>query len=249
MSKRINCPAIGIDLGTTYSCVAIWFDNKNRVEIIPNEQGNRITPSCVAFSDSELLVGESAKNQIARNPANTVFDVKRLMGNRFSDPQVQNDMKMWPFKVMKGDSEKPSVVVEFKGEEKKFAPEELSAMVLKKMKETAELFLGEEVKNVVITVPAYFNNQQREATKEAGARAGLNVLRLLNEPTAAAIAYGVDNLSDKNWNKDKKTVLVFDLGGGTFDVSLLTISKMGVIDVKAVGGDTHLGGEDFDTTR
>ncbi|GJY91363.1 heat shock cognate 70 kDa protein-like protein [Tanacetum coccineum] len=176
------------------------------------------------------------------------IDVKRLIGNKFSDPQVQNDMKMWPFKVMKGDSEKPSVVVEFKGEEKKFAPEELSAMVLKKMKETAELYLGKEVKNAVITVPAYFNNQQREETKEAGTRAGLNVLRLLNEPTAAAIAYGVDNLSDENWTKDKKTVLVFDLGGGTFDVSLLTISKKGVIDVKAVGGDTHLGGEDFDTT-
>nr|GEY18104.1 probable mediator of RNA polymerase II transcription subunit 37c [Tanacetum cinerariifolium] len=182
------------------------------------------------------------------NPANTVFDVKRFIGSRFSDPQVQKDMELWPFKVIQGDSEKPSVVVEYKGEEKRFAPEELSAMVLKKMKETAELFLGEEVTNVVITVPAYFNSQQREATKEAGTRAGLNVLRLLNEPTAAAIAYGVDNLCDKNCNTDKKTVLVFDLGGGTFDVSLLTISKKGVIDVKAVGGDTHLGGEDFDTT-
>ncbi|PWA87565.1 heat shock protein 70 family, peptide-binding domain protein [Artemisia annua] len=246
MSERVEGTAIGIDLGTTYSCAAIWIGSNNRVEIIPNEQGNRITPSCVAFNDSELLVGESAKNQIARNPTNTVFDVKRLIGKRFSDPQVQNDMKMWPFKVMKGASEKPSVVVEYKGEEKKFAPEELSAMVLKKMKETAELFLGEEVKNAVITVPAYFNSQQREATKEAGTRAGLNVLRLLNEPTAAAIAYGVDNLSENNWNKDKKTVLVFDLGGGTFDVSLLTISKKGVIEVKAVGGDTHLGGEDFD---
>ncbi|GKB70153.1 heat shock cognate 70 kDa protein-like protein [Tanacetum coccineum] len=248
MSKRVKGTAIGIDLGTTYSCAAIWFNNKNRVEIIPNEQGNRITPSCVAFNDSELLVGESAKNQIASNPHNTVFDVKRLIGSRFSDPQVQKDMELWPFKVIEGDSEKPSVVVEYKGEEKRFAPEELSAMVLKKMKENAERFLEEEVKNVVITVPAYFNNRQREATKEAGAHAGLNVLRLFNEPTAAAIAYGVDNLSDKNWNKDKKTVLVFDLGGGTFDVSLLTISNTGVIDVKAVGGDTHLGGEDFDTT-
>ncbi|GJX74959.1 heat shock cognate 70 kDa protein [Tanacetum coccineum] len=248
MSERVVGPAIGIDLGTTYSCVAIWFDNKNRVEIIPNEQGNRITPSCVAFNDSESLVGESAKNQIARNPANTVFDVKRLIGSRFNDPQVQKDMELWPFKVIEGDSEKPSVVVEYKGEEERFAPEELSAMVLKKMKEDAKLFLGEEVKNAVITIPAYFNNRQREATKKAGADAGLNVLRLLSEPTAAAIAYGVDNLSDKNWNKDKKTVLVFDLGGGTFDVSLLIISKTGAIDVKAVGGDTHLGGEDFDAT-
>ncbi|GJZ15235.1 heat shock cognate 70 kDa protein-like protein [Tanacetum coccineum] len=230
MSERVVGPAIGIDLGTTYSCVAIWFDNKNRVEIIPNEQGNRITPSCVAFNDSESLVGESAKNQIARNPANTVFDVKRLIGSRFNDPQVQKDMELWPFKVIEGDSEKPSVVVEYKGEEERFAPEELSAMVLKKMKETAELFLGEEVKNAVITVPAYFNNQQREATKEAGTRAGLNVLRLLSEPTAAAIAYGVYNLSDTNWNKGIRRL------------------KTGVIDVKAVGGDTHLGGEDFDTT-
>nr|GEV08594.1 heat shock cognate 70 kDa protein-like [Tanacetum cinerariifolium] len=241
MSKRVYGSAMGIDLGTTYSCSAIWLSRKKRVEIIPNEQGNMITPSCVAFNDSEMLVGDSAKYQIARNPTNTVFDVKHLIGNKFSDPQVQNDMKMWPFKVMKGDSEKPSVVAEFKGEEKKFAPEELSAMVLKKMKETDELFLGKEVKNVVITVPAYFNNQQREETKEAGTRAGLNVLRLLNEPTTAAIAYGVDNLSDENWNKDKKLVLVFDLGGGTIDVSLLTISKKGVIEVKAVGGDTHLG--------
>ncbi|GJZ88499.1 heat shock cognate 70 kDa protein-like protein [Tanacetum coccineum] len=248
MSKRVDGPAIGIDLGTTYSCAAIWFDNKNRVEIILNEQGNRITPSCVAFNDSELLVGESAKSQIARNPANTVFDVKRLIGSRFSDHQVQKDMELWPFKVIEGDSEKPSVVVEYKGVEKRFAPEELSAMVLKKMKEDAKLFLGEEVKNAVITVPAYFNNRQREATKKAGADAGLNVLRLLSEPTAAAIAYGVDNLSDIKGNKDKKTVLVFDLGGGTFDVSLLIISKTGVIDVKAVGGDTHLGGEDFDAT-
>nr|GEV08592.1 heat shock cognate 70 kDa protein-like [Tanacetum cinerariifolium] len=181
-----------------------------------------ITPSCVAFNDSELLVGESAKYQIARNPANTVFDVKRLIRNRFSDSQVQNDMKMWPFKVMKGDSDNPSVVVEFKGKEKKFTPEELSAMVLKKMKETAELFLGKKVKNAVITVPAYFNNQQREETKEAGTRAGLNVLCLLSEPTAAAIAYGVDSLLNTKWNKDKKTVLVFDLGGGgeDFDTSL-----------------------------
>nr|GEX09991.1 hypothetical protein [Tanacetum cinerariifolium] len=222
MSKRVNGYAIGIDLGTTYSCVAIWLSRKKRVEIIPNEQGNMITPSCVAFNDSELLVGESAKYQIARNPANTVFDVKRLIRNRFSDSQVQNDMKMWPFKVIKGDSDKPSVVVEFKGK-KKFTPKELSVMVLKKMKETAKLFLRKKVKNVVITVPAYFNSQQREETKEAGIRAGLNVLCSLSEPTAAAIAYGgVDSLSDTNWNKDKKTVLVFDLGGGTFDVSLLT---------------------------
>ncbi|GJX74960.1 heat shock cognate 70 kDa protein-like protein [Tanacetum coccineum] len=205
MSKKYKGTAIGIDLGTTYSCAAIWLGRNNRVEIIPNEKGNRITPSYV----------------------------KRLIGSRFSDPQVQNDMELWPFKVIEGDSEKPSVVVEYKGEEKKFAPEEISAMVLKKMKEAAEDFLGKEVKNAVITVPAYFSNQQREATKDAGTIAGLNVLRLLNEPTAAAIAYGVDNVAYKKWIKNKKkTVLVFDLGGGTFDVSLLTIKKTLGVDIR-----------------
>ncbi|GJZ42531.1 heat shock cognate 70 kDa protein [Tanacetum coccineum] len=246
MTQKVKGAAIGIDLGTTYSCAAVWLNNKNRVEVIPNEQGNKITPSYVAFIDSEILVGEGAKNQIARNPTNTVFDVKRLIGSRFGDPQVTNDLESWPFKVIKGPSEKPTVVVKYKGEDKQYAPEELSAMVLKKMKDAAEEYIGRKVTDAVITVPAYFNNQQREATKEAGTIAGLNVLRLLNEPTAAAIAYGVDNLADKQWDKDKN-VLVFDLGGGTFDVSLLTISNTGDINVKAVGGDTHLGGEDFDT--
>ncbi|CAH1432896.1 unnamed protein product [Lactuca virosa] len=232
MSHISNGAAIGIDLGTTYSCAGVWFHKKNRVEIIPNEQGNKITPSFISFNDSELLVGE---------------DVKRLIGSRFTDPQVQKDMKSWPFKVIEGPSEKPTVVVEFNGEEKKYAPEELSAMVLKKMKEAAEEFIGTEVTDAVITVPAYFNNMQREATKEAGVIAGLNVLRLINEPTAAAIAYGVDHMEDKDWDKEKN-VLVFDLGGGTFDVSLLRVGNTGSIDVKAVGGDTHLGGEDFDMT-
>ncbi|KAJ0878678.1 putative Heat shock protein 70 family [Helianthus annuus] len=247
MSQKVKGAAIGIDLGTTYSCAAVWFDRKKRVEVIPNEQGNNTTPSFVAFNDSELLVGEGAKDQIARNPTNTLFDVKRLIGSRFHDPQVQKDMKSWPFKIIEGPAEKPTVVVELNGEEKKYAPEELSAMVLKKLKECAEAFIGREVTDAVITVPAYFNNNQREATKEAGTLAGLNVLRLINEPTAAAIAYGLDHMADQTWHNDKN-VLVFDLGGGTFDVSLLKISKTGVIDVKAVGGDTHLGGEDFDRT-
>ncbi|GJT87895.1 heat shock cognate 70 kDa protein-like protein [Tanacetum coccineum] len=240
MPIRVKGAAIGIDLGTTYSCAAAWFDNKNRVEIIPNEQGNKITPSCIAFNDTELSVGEGAKNQIARNPTNTVF-------GKFADPQVQKDIGLWPFKVIKGPMKEPTFVVEYKGELKHFSPEELSAMVLQKMKLDAEDYIGREVTDAVITVPAYFNNQQREATKKAGTLAGLNVLRLLNEPTAAAIAYGVDNMADKYWRK-KKNVLVFDLGGGTFDVSLLEIIKSSAINVKAVGGDTHLGGEDFDKT-
>ncbi|KAK9073059.1 hypothetical protein SSX86_007381 [Deinandra increscens subsp. villosa] len=247
MSQKGKGAAVGIDLGTTYSCVAVWVDRKKRVEVITNEQGNNITPSFVAFDDAEVLVGEAAKNQIARNPTNTVFDVKRLIGCRLHDPQVQKDMESWPFKVVEGPAEKPTVVVELKGEEKRYKPEELSAMVLKKIKESAEAFIGREVTDAVITVPAYFNNNQREATKEAGTIAGLNVMRLINEPTAAAIAYGLDHLADQTWHDDK-IVLVFDLGGGTFDVSLLKISKTGDIDVKAVGGDTHLGGEDFDTT-
>lgn len=244
MSERVKGAAIGIDLGTTYSCAGVWFEKKNRVEIIPNEQGNKTTPSFIAFTDSELLVGEGAKNQIVSNPTNTVFDVKRLMGRRFNEPGVQNDMELWPFKIIEGPSLKPTVVVRFRGRKKKFSPEELSGMVLKKMKEAAEEFIGTEVTDAVITVPAYFNNKQREATMEAGAIAGLNVLRLLNEPTAAAIAYGIDNKADAK----EKNVLVFDLGGGTFDVSLLRVGKRGAIDVKAVGGDTHLGGEDFDRT-
>ncbi|CAH1413618.1 unnamed protein product [Lactuca virosa] len=228
MSKRVKGAAIGIDLGTTYSCAGVWLPNKNRVEIIPNEQGNKITPSIVAFNDTEVLVGE---------------DVKRLIGSRFGDPQVQKDMESWPFKVIGGPLEKPTIVVEFRGDEKRYAPEELSAMVLKKMTEACEEFLGTKVTDAVITVPAYFNSMQREATKEAAVIAGLNVMRLINEPTAAAIAYGVDNMTEKD-----KNILVFDLGGGTFDISLLTVSNTGVIDVKAVGGDTHLGGEDFDIT-
>ncbi|KAM0028222.1 putative Heat shock protein 70 family [Helianthus debilis subsp. tardiflorus] len=245
MSQKVKGAAIGIDLGTTYSCAAVWLDRKNRVEVIPNEQGNNTAPSCVAFNDTELLVGEGAKNQIARNPTNTVFDVKRLIGCRFHDPQVQRDMESWPFKIVEGPAEKPNVVVELKGEKKKYTPEELSAMVLKDIKESAEAFIGREVTDAVITVPAYFNNNQRESTKEAGVLAGLNVLQLINEPTAAAIAYGLDHMADQTWHNERN-VLVFDLGGGTFDVSLLKISKKGVVDVKAVGGDTHLGGEDFD---
>ncbi|KAL8214293.1 hypothetical protein R6Q57_003742 [Mikania cordata] len=263
MSQKVKGAAIGIDLGTTYSCAAVWFDRKKRVEVISNEQGNNITPSCVAFNDTELLVGEGAKYQIARNPTNTVFgkpffsklnlhfpleynrDVKRLIGCRFCDPQVQKDMKSWPFKIVEGLAEKPTVMVNFKGEDKKYAPEELSAMVLRKMKECAQAFIGREVTDAIITVPAYFNNNQREATVAAAAIAGLNVMRLINEPTAAAIAYGLDHRVDQTW-QNVKNILVFDLGGGTFDVSLLKISKTGVIDVIAVGGDTHLGGEDFD---
>ncbi|CDO53804.1 hypothetical protein DV451_001033 [Geotrichum candidum] len=229
--------AVGIDLGTTYSCVA-HFTN-DRVEIIANDQGNRTTPSFVAFTDSERLIGDAAKNQAAMNPANTVFDAKRLIGRKFSDAEVQSDMKHFPFAVIdKGG--KPVIKVEFKGEEKVFTPEEISSMILTKMKETAEGFLGGNVTNAVITVPAYFNDSQRQATKDAGLIAGLNVLRIINEPTAAAIAYGLDKKAE-----GERNVLIFDLGGGTFDVSLLTIED-GIFEVKATAGDTHLGGEDFD---
>ncbi|KAJ8539236.1 hypothetical protein K7X08_013488 [Anisodus acutangulus] len=233
--------AIGIDLGTTYSCVGVW--QNDRVEIIPNDQGNRTTPSYVAFTDSERLIGDAAKNQVAMNPTNTVFDAKRLIGRRFNDTTVQADMKHWPFKVVPGPGDKPMIVVNFKGEEKQFAPEEISSMVLIKMKETAEAFLGQNVKNAVVTVPAYFNDSQRQATKDAGAIAGLNVMRIINEPTAAAIAYGLDKKASSKGGE--KNVLIFDLGGGTFDVSLLTIEE-GIFEVKATAGDTHLGGEDFD---
>lgn len=238
MSK--TSPAIGIDLGTTYSCVGVMRNNK--VEIIANDQGNRTTPSYVAFTESERLIGESAKNQAAMNPTNTVFDAKRLIGRNFSESSVQADMKLWPFDI-KNVGGKPVIEVEFKGERKQFKPEEISAMVLQKMKETAESYLGETVNNAVVTVPAYFNDSQRQSTKDAGTISGLNVLRIINEPTAAAIAYGLDNAS-KNKGKDEN-VLIFDLGGGTFDVSLLTIED-GVFEVKATAGDTHLGGEDFD---
>ncbi|KAL6931202.1 probable Heat shock protein SSA2 [Hanseniaspora guilliermondii] len=231
--------AVGIDLGTTYSCVAHFAND--RVEIIANDQGNRTTPSYVAFTDSERLIGDAAKNQAAMNPANTVFDAKRLIGRKFSDADVQNDMKHFPFKVVEQDT-KPKIQVEFKGETKVFTPEEISAMILSKMKETAESFLGTSVKDAVVTVPAYFNDSQRQATKDAGAIAGLNVLRIINEPTAAAIAYGLDKKDD---GKGEHNVLIFDLGGGTFDVSLLTIED-GIFEVKATAGDTHLGGEDFD---
>ncbi len=231
-------PAIGIDLGTTYSCVAVWVND--RVEIIANDQGNRTTPSYVAFTDTERLVGDAAKNQAAGNPLNTVFDAKRLIGRRFTDSTVQNDMKHWPFKVRNGTSEKPMIQVDWKGQQAEFTAEEISAAVLTKMKQTAEAFLGSSVKDAVITVPAYFNDSQRQATKDAGIIAGLNVLRIINEPTAAALAYGLD----KNV-KGERHILIFDCGGGTHDLSVLTIDD-GVFEVKATAGDTHLGGEDFD---
>lgn len=231
---------IGIDLGTTYSCVGVW--QNNRVEIIANDQGNRTTPSYVAFTPEERIIGDAAKNQVAMNCENTVFDAKRLIGRKFTDELVQKDMKHWPFVVKADPSNKPIIEVEYKGERKEFSAEEISSMVLIKMKETAEAYLGKEVKNAVITVPAYFNDSQRQATKDAGAISGLNVLRIINEPTAAAIAYGLDK---SGTSSGEKNVLIFDLGGGTFDVSVLSIED-GIFEVKATAGDTHLGGEDFD---
>ena len=242
MTAQFENLSVGIDLGTTYSCVGVW--QHDRVEIIANDQGNRTTPSYVAFTETERLIGDAAKNQVAMNPHNTVFDAKRLIGRRFQDPAVQDDIKHFPFKVICKDGDKPAIEVKFKGESKIFAPEEISAMVLTKMKEVAESFLGKEVKNAVITVPAYFNDSQRQATKDAGAITGLNVLRIINEPTAAAIAYGLDKKTAGS--KAERNVLIFDLGGGTFDVSLLTIEE-GIFEVKATAGDTHLGGEDFDS--
>ena len=230
--------AIGIDLGTTYSCVGV-FQN-DRVEIIANDQGNRTTPSYVAFTDTERLIGDAAKNQCAVNPENTIHDAKRLIGRKFDDSTVQNDMKTLAYKIVNKDN-KPLIKVSHMGEKKELSPEEVSSMILVKMKETAEAYLGKEVTDAVITVPAYFNDSQRQATKDAGAIAGLNVLRIINEPTAAAIAYGLDSNE-----KGETNVLVFDLGGGTFDVSLLTIDD-GIFEVKATSGDTHLGGEDFDS--
>ncbi|KAJ3248230.1 ATPase with role in protein import into the ER, partial [Chytriomyces hyalinus] len=232
----IQGPVIGIDLGTTYSCVGVY--KNGRVEIIANDEGHRITPSYVAFTDDERLVGDAAKNQAPMNPTNTIFDAKRLVGRRFDEQDVQNDMKHFPFKVVSKDG-KPIIQVNVKGEAKKFTPEEVSAMVLQKMKEIAESYLGQKVTHAVITVPAYFNDAQRQATKDAGTIAGLTVARIINEPTAAAVAYG---LHEKG---SEQNILVYDLGGGTFDVSVLTTDD-GVFEVVATNGDSRLGGEDFD---
>jgi heat shock protein 1/8 len=230
--------AIGIDLGTTTSCVGVW--QNDRVEIIANEQGLRTTPSYVAFNDTERLIGDAAKSQAAANPKNTIFDAKRLIGRKFGDSTVKSDMTHWPFTVKSGTGDKPQIEVDFKGERTTFQPEEISAMVLTKMKQTAEAYLGCEVRDAVITVPAYFNDSQRQATKDAGIIAGLNVLRIINEPTAASLAYGLDKKKAGEQN-----VIIFDCGGGTHDVSLITIDD-GVFEVKATAGDTHLGGSDFD---
>lgn len=229
--------SVGIDLGTTYSCVGVW--QNDRVEIIANDMGNRTTPSFVSFNKKERLVGDAAKNQSSINPENSVFDAKRLIGRQFTDDSVRSDSKHWPFKIKPDSNNKPLIQVTFQDEEKTFTPEQISSMILVKMKEIAETYLGSSVKNAVITVPAYFNDSQRQATKDAGVIAGLNILRIINEPTAAAIAYGLDK------RDGERNILIFDLGGGTFDVSLLSIDD-GIFEVKATAGDTHLGGEDFD---
>ncbi|CAJ2671072.1 unnamed protein product [Trifolium pratense] len=242
MAKKYEGHAVGIDLGTTYSCVAVWQEQHNRVEIIHNEQGNKTTPSCVAFTDKQRLIGEAAKNQAATNPQNTIFDAKRLIGRKFSDEVVQKDMKLWPFKVVADENNKPLVAVAYKGREKCLCAEEISSMILTKMREIAEAYLESSVNNAVITVPAYFNDSQRKATIDAGAIAGLNVMRIMSEPTAAAVAYGLDKRTNC---AGERNIFVFDLGGGTFDVSLVTI-KDKVFQVKATAGNTHLGGEDFD---
>lgn len=233
---QADCPVVGIDLGTTYSCAGIF--KNGRVEIIPNELGSRITPSVVAFTDDEKLVGEAANNQASSNPINTIYDVKRLIGRKFADESVQSDLKYFPFSI-KSKGGKPVVSVTAGGKTSTYIPEQISAMILTKMKQISEHFLGMEIKNAVVTVPAYFNDAQRQATKDAGSIAGLNVLRIINEPTAAAIAYGLDKKA-KNTN-----ILVYDLGGGTFDVSILAIDQ-GHFQVIATSGDTHLGGSDFD---
>jgi len=238
MSKTDNI-AIGIDLGTTTSCVGVWQNGK--VEIIASDTGARTVPSYVAFTDSERLIGDGAKSQSSGNPTNTVYDAKRLIGRDYNDPHVQADMKLWPFKVVADANNKPLIEVQFMGESKKLSAEEVGSMVLTKMKQIAESYLGHPVKKAVITVPAYFDNAQRQATKDAGVIAGLEVLRIINEPTAAAIAYGFDKINDDK----ERHVLVFDMGGGTHDVSLLSLDG-GVFEVKATGGDTHLGGSDLD---
>lgn len=235
-SGKVESPCVGVDLGTTYSVVGVW--QKGEVHIVPNEMGNRITPSVVAFTENERLVGDGAKNQLPQNPHNTIYAIKRLIGRKYSDPTVQADKKLLSYGVVSDKAGKPLVQVKVKGQTKTFTPQEVSAMVLQKMKEIAETYLGEKVKNAVVTVPAYFNDAQRQSTKDAGTIAGLNVVRIINEPTAAAIAYGLNKAGEKN-------ILVFDLGGGTFDVSLLTIDE-GFFEVVATNGDTHLGGEDFD---
>ncbi|KXG39677.1 hypothetical protein SORBI_3001G419400, partial [Sorghum bicolor] len=245
-SKSDDGPAVGIDLGTTNSCVSMWWNG--RVEVIANDQGERLTPSVVAFTGNKILVGDAAVNQAASNPTNTIFEVKRLIGRRFSEDSVKNDITRWPFRVVAGRNDHPMIVVHYKGKERQFAPEQILAMVLIKLKETAEAYLGRTVKNAVITVPAYFNNSQRQATIDAGTIAGLNVMRIIVEPTAAAIAYGLYRMPVSSRGK---TVLVFDLGGGTLDVSLLNIDPgvdldMALFDVKAIAGDAHLGGSDFD---
>merc|ERR1712113_718280 len=224
--------------GTTYSCVGTW--KNNTVEIIPNDMGERTTPSYVSFSDTERLVGTAAKNQAARNAENTIFDAKRLIGRKYDDPTVQADIKLWPFTVVRESQDRPAIQVEYKGEKKRFFPEEISSMVLGYMRQIGEAYLGTKVNDAVVTVPAYFNDSQRQATKDVGQICGLNVLRIINEPTAAAIAYGLDKKGS-----GEKNILIYDMGGGTFDVSLLTIED-GIFEVKATAGDTHLGGEDFD---
>ncbi|GJW48104.1 putative heat shock protein 70 family protein [Tanacetum coccineum] len=322
MSMRVRETAVGIDLGTTYSCVAAWFDKHNRVEMIPNEQGNKITPSCVAWDGTQILVENdvnlvmmklsvdndmsnflaprdvdygtnsegrthigagrgtgytyfSLLEQLKDSYGNEEYDydpydddmyegqdipdkcdnldmkvgghVKRLIGSGFNDSKVHEDIESWPFKVIEGSGGKPLLVFEHESQEKIFSPQDISALILKNLKETAEAYLGTKVTDAVITVPAYFNNEQRQETNAAGQLAGLNVMRLISEPTSAAIAYGLDKSADINSPNDKN-VFIFDMGGGTFDVSLLNISKDGTFTVKSVGGDTHLGGEDFDKT-
>ncbi|WVY93913.1 hypothetical protein V8G54_033001 [Vigna mungo] len=242
MAKEDQGLAIGIDLGTTYSCVAVWRQDHCRVDIIHNDQGHNTTPSFVAFTDQERMIGNAAKNQAATNPQNTVFDAKRLIGRKYSDPVVQKDMMLWPFKVVAGANDKPMITLNYKGKEKQFCAEEISSMVLVKMRQIAEDYLETKVKNAVVTVPAYFNDSQRKSTIDAGTIAGLNIIRIINEPTAAAIAYGLDRRINC---AGERNIFIFDLGGGTFDVSILTI-KGKIFQVKATAGNTHLGGEDID---